>query len=152
MNASPAKPVPSASRGMTLIELMIVVTIIAILAAWAMPNFSEAMSRSRRNEAKAVLAQAAQWVERYRAENRGSYVDATLPAGLNRSPISGGSAHYTITVSNLSATTYLLSAVPVSPGPMASDVCGTFTQDATGQRTVAGGSTSGAVFDRCWPR
>jgi type IV pilus assembly protein PilE len=146
---------PRATRrhlGFTLIELMIVMLVVALLAAWAMPNFSEATARSRRNEAKAVMAQAAQWIERYRAENQGSYVGATLPPGLNRSPMSGGTAHYTLTVSNLTATTYLLTAAPASPGPMASDVCGSFTQDATGQRTAAGGNTSGALFDRCWPR
>ena len=52
------------SRGFTLIEMMVVVAIIAILAAVAYPSYRDSVARGRRSDAKAVLTEAAQWVER----------------------------------------------------------------------------------------
>ncbi len=55
-------------KGFTLIELLIVVAIIAILAAIAVPNFLEALTRTRVSRAKTDLRTVATCVETYRAD------------------------------------------------------------------------------------
>lgn len=56
-------------RGFTLIELMIVVAILGILAAIAIPNFMRFQAKSRQSEAKTNLGAIGTTAESYRAEN-----------------------------------------------------------------------------------
>ena len=62
--------------GFTLIELLIVVAIIAILAAIAVPNFLEAQTRSRVSRAKADLRTVATAVESYAVDHNTIPYDA----------------------------------------------------------------------------
>ena len=64
------------ARGFTLIELMIVVAIIGILAAIAVPNFMKFQARARQSEAKANLKGFFTSVKAYFAE-QGTYVCGT---------------------------------------------------------------------------
>ncbi len=56
-------------RGFTLIELLIVVAIIAILAAIAVPNFLEAQTRSKVSRVKADMRSLTTAVEAYRIDH-----------------------------------------------------------------------------------
>jgi type II secretion system protein G len=59
------------SGGFTLIELLIVVAIIAILAAIAVPNFLEAQVRSKVSRVKSDMRTLATALETYRMDNTG---------------------------------------------------------------------------------
>ncbi len=132
-------------------ELLIAIAVVALLAAVALPSYRDSVVRSQRLEARTALTEAAQWAERFRAENGGSYAGMALPATLAAAPPPPAAARYTVALSNVTAGAYTLTAAPVAGSALASDACGSFTLDQTGRRTAAGVST-GALYDRCWSR
>jgi type IV pilus assembly protein PilE len=135
------------ARGFTLIEVMIVVAIVGILAAIAYPSYTEYVERGRRNDAKAVLLEVAQYMERRFTEQRdyGVVTTANLPTSLKQSPREGD-AWYNVTVTTRSATTYVLSAAPKTG--WVPRKCGTLSVDQLGAKTV---STADPIGD-CWNR
>lgn len=76
-------------KGFTLIELMIVVVIIGILAALAIPRFMRATTKSKQSEAKQVLKQIYTMQHAYRQEYdayalNGITASAAAPTGFGR--------------------------------------------------------------------
>ncbi len=71
-----SKLIRKSNKGFTLIELMIVVAIIGILAAIAIPNFLRFQLKSKSSEGKVNIAAIRTAEESYLAEF-GAYVDAT---------------------------------------------------------------------------
>ena len=66
----------SRSRGFTLIELMITVVIIAVIAAIALPNYTDYVTRAKFTEAKGALAELRVKMEMYYQDNRRYSSDA----------------------------------------------------------------------------
>lgn len=137
--------------GVTLIELMIAVAIVAILASIAYPSYQEHVRRGNRAEARAVLLESSQFLERnYTIANRYDQDSAGAAVALPfiQSPKSG-TARYTIAANFPDAQSFTLNATPV--GSMVGDTCGTITLSDTGQKGAAG-VTTGAIVDQCWGR
>jgi type IV pilus assembly protein PilA len=107
------------SKGFTLIELMIVVAIIGILAAIAIPNFIKFQCRSKQSEAKANLKALMVAQESYRGEND-TYLDGTCTGGKNVGTAvcdagakavgfqpKGKSIRYNVSTTGATATTFI---------------------------------------------
>lgn len=131
-------------RGVTLMELMIVVVIIGILTAIAFPNYREFVARAKRNEAKAALLQIATNQEKFYLQNNAFTTDLNV-LGFSADPFVTDSGSYSIAVaapnpnSAFSATaTYIL-------GGSENDKCATFTIDASGAK-------GSAPDTDCWSR
>ena len=121
-------------KGFTLIELMIVVGVIAILAAIAIPNFLEQSRKGRRAEALRAIGDYQLALERYRAENP----DYNCPSGTCPVPTS---AYYTIGLTGVpTATSYTITATRKPGSAQANDRCGNLsaTQNLQAKPTWSG--------------
>ena len=95
------------SRGFTLIELMITVAIIAILAAIALPNYTQYVVRGKIAEGTSELAQWRNRMERFFQDNRtfDGGCEATKPASTKYFTYSCVAADesYTLTATGIAA-------------------------------------------------
>ena len=118
------------NKGFTLIELLIVVVIVAILAAIALPSYQESVRKNRRAQAKADMTELAQLFERDYTVNR-TYAGFALP--FTNSPRDPGAAvAYIISAPVLTAKTYTLRVTPTAI--QGGDRCGKLQLDQAGTK------------------
>ena len=130
------------AEGFTLMELIVVILIIGILVAIAIPSYQQYVTRANRAEARAVLLETSQALERC-FTRLNAYNDAGCTVTF---PVNSESGIYQVTATTLTAVTYVLTATPTGAQLTRDTLCGNFILNQTGVRTVSGTGD----FAACW--
>jgi len=127
------------TRGMSLIELMIVLAVLGILLTLAVPGYSSHMLRVHRTEAIRMLLKASMCQERIYA-GRGHY---------DTSQCRPASEHQRYEIAYALADTQEQSFIALARplGAQLPDVCGSLLLDQSGARTISAANVSAA---KCW--
>ena len=143
-----------AQRGVTLIELMIVVVILAMIASFAYPSYMNYVVNTKRTAATSTLLQVADRQQQFFMDNK-RYAAGLSELGYDNdfvwvddqgNPVAAGDAEsvYVIGLANVGGTNYLGFAAPLNIQLKHDGKCGAMTLDQSGKRNNTGTS------DDCW--
>ncbi|HTT09201.1 MAG TPA: type IV pilin protein [Gammaproteobacteria bacterium] len=135
------------SHGFTLIELMIVIAIVALLAAIALPSYSAYVLRGKRAEGRAALLDLAAREERWYSDNN-QYTDVIGAGGINVSNSENNYYTLSATITGPSNQTFTLKA---APNGFSDPKCGSFTLNQAGSRALSPAGDAATTSD-CWGR
>jgi len=141
-------------RGITLLELMIVVVIIAVIASFGYPSYMRYVVNTKRTAATSTLLQVADRQQQFFMDNKRYTADLT-ELGYGASPMfvsdQGSSvpagdddAVYVVSLVGVTPTTYMALATPLGAQLERDGSCGTMTLNQAGARDALGGG------DDCW--
>jgi len=149
--------IPTSGRrqnGITLIELMVVVAIIAIISSFAYPSYMRYVIKTKRSVAQNALLQIADRQQQFFMDNKSFAADMTnlgFPTNPyvvddnGSSTVAGdGDAVYSLSLSNVTTTTWTVTAAPLH-GQLSRDTyCGSLSITQAGAKGKTGSS------DDCW--
>lgn len=148
------KPVHIRQAGVTLIELMVVVAIVAAIFAFAFPSYDRYIVRAKRAVGQNVLMQVADRQQQFFMDNKRFAADLTnLGFGANpffvdddgAGTVAGDAdAVYSVALSNVTATTWTATATPVGAQLSRDTFCGNLTINQAGAKGKSGAA------DNCW--
>ena len=143
----------SLQRGVTLMELLIVVAIISIIAAVAYPNYTQFVTRSKRSVGATAMLQVADRQQQFFMDNK-RYAASLTSLGYDDDSImiddegqvvtmASGDRIYNIRISASNIVSYELTATP-QLNQAKKDSCGSLTITQTGAKGQSG------TGDNCW--
>ncbi len=137
-------PARLATTGFTLVEMLIVIAMIGILSAVAIPAYQDYSTRGKIPDATSNLALQQSKLEQWFQDQR-SYLDGAACGGVPATD-SASSSYFTFTCS-ATATTFLLTATGNSSGPMAGFV---YTVDQDNVRNTTAVPNGWTAKNGCW--
>ena len=150
-------------KGFTLIELVVTMLIAAILAAIAIPAYSNYVRKAHRTDAKNALLDLASLEERFFSTNytySATWSDLGYSGASTALPV--GSGYYTVATPSITPASPPTTTSPGSPAAytltataatgtdqMKDTTCRTFTVNSAGVRTAADASSNDTT-STCW--
>jgi type IV pilus assembly protein PilE len=131
-----------ANRGLTLIEVMVVMALVGILASIALTSYQSSARKNRRYAAQSCLMEQAQYMERYytTASNPMTYTAASLPASTCKTNLA---SYYTFSLPAASNASQTFSVQATAIGRQTGDTgCTTLSLTQAASRSPSTG---------CWP-
>lgn len=151
---APNVPMSRRMTGFTLIEVMIVTVIIAVIASFAYPSYTQYVVKAKRSAAQSMLLQVADRQQQFFMDNKrfaATLTDLNFPANPFMISSEGNivaagddTRIYQIEIAASTPTTYQLQAVPQGVQASKDTKCGTLSFDETGMK-----GAGGSVAD-CW--
>lgn len=135
------------ARGITLIELMIVVAIAGILVSAAVPVYSDYLEKSRRADAVNLLLEAATKHNVFFSEN-GSYGNMKS-IGYSADPIVSPGGFYSISIVRLNADSHYTMTATRNNSQTSDAECGDLTLNNFGVKSAVNASDS-EPSKNCW--
>ena len=132
------------NQGFTLIELVVVMSLVVLLASSAVPSWQQWLLRSRRHEATTHLMRGLLWVERYRQMHGISPPPEAWPEEMQMTP----QGHYRLAWVPQDNGAMALEATP--QGQQAQDTCGILVLWETGERAIRPLQQAPASPTHCW--
>lgn len=136
-----------AAFGFSLLEMLLVLVLIAVLAAMALPAYTRHLGRTHRVAAQSCLTEYAHYMERFHVAHL--RYDSTADGLTNEDPHLGCQAlvarSYTITM-DATAAGFVVTAAPTPMQIRRDASCGTLSVNQRGTRTASG--AAGATG--CW--
>ena len=134
-----AKPGIYTSRGMTLVELIIVVAVVSILLATAVPSYRNYSLRVHRTEAIRMLLQASMCQERLIASIGKYDTSRCIPISEQQ--------RYQLSYDTPDPKGRSYVAIAIPAGVQLNDPCGSLSLDQSGARGV---SAANIEIEKCW--
>lgn len=135
--------------GFTLVEILIVVAILGIIAAIALPSYQDSQLRAGRADGKNALLKAASDQERFYSANFTYSTNADPLSTPARATVNSPDGFYVISVAACAGGTiancFVATATP--QGRQTADACGNLSITSAGVRTASGGT-----LEDCWQR
>ncbi len=144
------QPFTTRERGYSLLEVMIIVAIVALLAAIAVPAYRDQTAAARRADGHALLTDIAARLERFYFHHS-TYTRDMQALGFGAADnVASTEGYYTASIAAGSAPCPLKSCYSVTAtrqGAQTEDTyCGDLTLNSMGQKSVSGSGT----VERCW--
>ena len=136
-------------RGITLFELLVVLALVGVIAAFALPTYRQHLRRIHRAEAMAALLQLQSAEESHYLRHNvytALVIDAP-PAGLGLSATSAANKYALSVALAADGQSFIATATPIPGGGQDADYeCLAFSIDARGRRAASGTGSA----QRCW--
>jgi type IV pilus assembly protein PilE len=142
-------------RGVTLIEILIVMVILALIASFAYPSYMDYIVDTKRTAATSILLQVADRQQQFFMDNKRFANDLTnlgfannplviADDGSTMADAANSRSTYTVTLANVTPTTYTVSAAPLNSQAARDTDCGSLTLNQALLKDSSGGAGD------CW--
>jgi type IV pilus assembly protein PilE len=142
-------------RGVTLIEMLIVMVILALIASFAYPSYMDYVVDTKRTAATSMLRQVADRQQQFFMDNKRFANDLTnlgfannplviADDGSTMADAANSRSTYTVTLANVTPTTYTVTAAPLNSQAARDTDCGSLTLNQALLKDSSGGASD------CW--